>query len=1008
MKPRLNRIALVAWRGISYEEVVLEEDVFVGLTGQSGAGKTTVAMCLAYALLPDRKTMRLLALSSVQDLSQANVDQLAVRIDPEYGFAYVALDIRSRDGSRVIAGIHVAKAESGAVLTPWHLENADENTPLHEYMRTVDGDEEAFVDLHSWRADLARRSVDLRVFRTISEYGELLYDVGILPTSLDDLTDRSLYARLLESTFRGGLSEHVTKKLKDYLLPEASRVPEALTRLQQCASQLSRTKRALADASRHLALLKLVYETAKQLVCAAIWSVHRRHADATQRLTELQQGIASYEAVIAAASPVLNELAATESLLRIQLQQLKSERQSRFNAAQTASAAAQQRVTVEQAKVTSAAQALVAFEAGQKLWSVMSQGRQASNYDELLDAIDQEREQQHAAAADLKSTLARLDAEMELLVDNRASRSAALADRLGGTSIVATAAALSLDESRAVEMQLAGLTEGVVGATLESLSKLTDDPSLPDAFWLLDTIPSPKDLHRVGDWHVLPASVGHVVTSDRRRVVLGEEARRERRTALAHERQARQQQLDGHMARAAELKAQSRAAADNADAIRLYLSHAVQRFALEQQHQDAVQRLADAQAGAREALAAFDALVERYGAEIGRLTEQLAQIDGQRRDAEHRRDEAARRLVEAREEQDAQHEQLGLLASRMDALLSVLGPAQAQLLDASRERDWGDPGSARFGAEQTGRLNVIVNLLRQEREPLADTIATISSEDPVACASLWPALIRMLRDRLPIEVADEPDEDLLQTMQQTRQDLERQLEQHEEDLRVEATCLPSAVAMDVRRQTTRINELNKLASGLEFGNVIGLRFNALPKRELMAALDGVAAQLSLLVKDQDEPVHVLLEKLFREAYGATFDGDALTDYRTYMDVSLQVQRKGAADWEMAANLSGGEAIGGGLAATLMLARSLHQAGPVPPEQFTPIFIADEVQRLSVEGHKVIVDLCRRQGFQMLVTAIELEPAYDCAMYVLHREYKPRERVVMRRAVARPSAAHGSA
>jgi len=1008
MKPRLNKFALVCWRGIDYEEVAFENEVFAGLTGPSGAGKTTAALCLAYALLPDRKSLRLRPLSSVNDPSQADVDQLAVRINREYGFAYVALDIRSRDGSRIVAGIHVAAADSGAVLTGWHLLNADEHTPLQDYLRLVDGNDEAFVDLHDLRAGLARRGVDLRICKSVSEYGEFLYDVGILPAPLSDLTDRALYARLIESTFRGGLSAEVSTRLKDYLLPEALRVPEALSRLQQCAAQLSRTKRTLADARRHLSLLKLVFDTGKQLVCASIWGVQQQREGALERQAILRRSEASCTTTIDGAAPILAELSSIDLLVREQQQQLKTERQGRMAAAQISVTVAQDLVTSTQEAAKVASEALASFDAGEALWTTLRAGREVTDYDELHAAIDRDRQTQADIAAGCRAALGHLDREIASLQSGTDSRSHLLAQRLGGTSLVDAAASLTIEDSRAVEMGLATLTEGVLGASLDGLEALPDDPSLPDSFWLRRELPRSEALRRVGAWHVLEMPQGYVVSSDRRHATLGEKARNARRALLEAAKQPPEQQLRQALARDAELAAQARTAAENVGRIRMFLAHALRRANLEEQHQVALARLSEARNAASEAVKELDALSSQFESRAAQFVERLSQLDVQRREATRRRDDAHAMLIEVRAELVTLDELLESLAALDNGVQQALGSTHAGLVQAAQLRDWGDPTSARFGAEQTGRLGELVNLLRQEGEPLADVVAAVSANDAVGCAALWPVLIRMLRDRLPIEVADEPDESLLDEMQRTRADLEQQLRDHEDELRMEASVLPRSVLVDVRRQMSRIEDLNKLAASVVFGNVIGLQFKAVPKPDLMAALEGVSAQLSLLVTENEVPVHLLLERLFKQVYDASYDGSALMDYRTYMDVRLQVLRKGAKDWELASNLSGGEAIGGGLAATLMLARSLHQAGPVPASQFTPIFIADEVQRLGVEGHKVVVDLCRREGFQMLVTAIELEPAYPCALYALHREYEPRERVVIRRALVHPREGHAGA
>lgn len=1008
MKPKLNRIALVGWRGIEYEEIRFEDEVFAGLTGGSGAGKTTVALCLAYALLPDRKTMSVRPLSSVNDPTQAEVDQLAVRMAGSY--AYVVLDIMSRDGSRVVAGIHAAAVEAGVSLTGWHIRNADGTTPLQDYLRSIEGDKEEFPDLHDLRAILARRSIDLHICRSVAEYGELLYDVGILPTSLAEFSDRTLYAKLIDSTFRGGLSADVTSRLKDYLLPEASRVPEALGRLQQCAAQLSRTKRAVSEAQRTLALLKVVYEKGKQLVCAAIWSVQRQQERAAAEQAQLQQLAASLAQTIEATEPALKELAATEALVKSQQQQLRTERQRRFTEAQTAANAAQTLVTQRSETVTKREEALKAFDTGRRVWETVTHGREHApdTYEDLMVAIGADTAAQHDKAAKARLDLAELDRIIKSMSKDAPSSSAVLAERLGGMRIAESASSLSLEDARATEMALAGLTEGVVGVALDGLASLADEPALPDTFWLCAELPQPESLHQVGAWQVLPLSNGYVVTSQRRPGVLGEAARKQRRAQLEDDKREPQRLLAQAQGEVERLTRLSRTAAEKRSEISAFLADPKGRDRLVRARDDALDALLSAQQKANEAQALLAALSEHYDNEANRLAEQLAGLGRQRAETESRRDDAAKRLVDAKRQLQHEDNTLASLSTVWANLQATLGTAFEALHSAARERDWGDPQSARFGSEQASRQAAVADLLRQEGEAAAGVVSAAAADDPVACASLWPVLIRLLRDRLPIGLADDDDEQLLEQAKQIRDDLLEQLKRHEEDLQGEASVLYRSVFVEVRRQMSRIDELNRLGATIEFGNVVGLRFHATAREELLSTLERVSAQLSLLVDETEEPIHLLLERLFRQVYDVKFDGSALMDYRNYMEVRLQVLRRRATKWEPASNLSGGEAIGGGLAATLILARSLHQMGPVPPTQFTPMFIIDEVHRLDREGHKVIVEMCRREGFQMLVTAIELEPAYPCALYTLHREYDPEERVVMRRAQVKAPDDHAGA
>jgi chromosome condensin MukBEF ATPase and DNA-binding subunit MukB len=98
MVARIDRVALIGWRGCSYLELELDKGTLTGLVGGPGAGKSTIAMCLCFALLPDHRTLNVRPISDVEDSHQAGVDSLAARIDPLVGFGYVVLDVTASNG----------------------------------------------------------------------------------------------------------------------------------------------------------------------------------------------------------------------------------------------------------------------------------------------------------------------------------------------------------------------------------------------------------------------------------------------------------------------------------------------------------------------------------------------------------------------------------------------------------------------------------------------------------------------------------------------------------------------------------------------------------------------------------------------------------------------------------------------------------------------------------------------------------------------------------------------
>jgi chromosome condensin MukBEF ATPase and DNA-binding subunit MukB len=149
----------------------------------------------------------------------------------------------------------------------------------------------------------------------------------------------------------------------------------------------------------------------------------------------------------------------------------------------------------------------------------------------------------------------------------------------------------------------------------------------------------------------------------------------------------------------------------------------------------------------------------------------------------------------------------------------------------------------------------------------------------------------------------------------------------------------------------------------------------------------------MFTKDS-RPIEEALADYFKTQMDLKIEGQDLLDYRTYMDLVLEVRRK-KRDWERASSLSGGESIGCGLAVGLMLARSLAARGEIRVEHLTLLFVVDEVHRLDAMGQRTIIEFGRKEGFQVLVTAAALVPEYKCTLYALSREFIPEERLVIR-------------
>jgi hypothetical protein len=67
---------------------------------------------------------------------------------------------------------------------------------------------------------------------------------------------------------------------------------------------------------------------------------------------------------------------------------------------------------------------------------------------------------------------------------------------------------------------------------------------------------------------------------------------------------------------------------------------------------------------------------------------------------------------------------------------------------------------------------------------------------------------------------------------------------------------------------------------------------------------------------------------------------------------------------------------------------------VKPELITHLFAMDEIHRLDDAGVEMIVNLAKRENFQIIVTAQKITPSYDCTLFNLTRVHNP-DRLIIR-------------
>jgi chromosome partition protein MukB len=256
----------------------------------------------------------------------------------------------------------------------------------------------------------------------------------------------------------------------------------------------------------------------------------------------------------------------------------------------------------------------------------------------------------------------------------------------------------------------------------------------------------------------------------------------------------------------------------------------------------------------------------------------------------------------------------------------------------------------------------------------------------------WIAVRDWLLRRLPTPVA-ELGEPLL-ALARLRTDLsqlEGHLERQETDLRGTSADVARSIDVQLRRAVAQIRRLNHSLDGVSFGSIHGIRvqMERVEKMDqvLRALREGVTQELLF---QSNLPIEEALDEIFRRHAGGRTGGQRLVDYREYLDLHVQIQRRADQGWERVnpSQVSTGEAIGIGAALMMVILaeweRDDHLLRRERRSGSLRFLFLDEANRLSQDNLGVLFDLCQALDLQLLIAAPEVARAEGNTTYRLVR------------------------
>jgi chromosome partition protein MukB len=427
------------------------------------------------------------------------------------------------------------------------------------------------------------------------------------------------------------------------------------------------------------------------------------------------------------------------------------------------------------------------------------------------------------------------------------------------------------------------------------------------------------------------------------------------------------------------------------------------------------------------------AVLDPSEAGLANAVEAVSRLDSQRQFMEIEERNLGAELALARERRERARERVAQADEALDALGKSAEPARAAWQELERRAD--EAGLLRTGITQRfltthagRRSNELFPEAWSKGELLLDRLETARGGQDAAAEvrtivergegepgarylDAWLIVRDWLRRRLPAQVSEV--EEPLEALERLRDHLallEQRVQRQESDLRGASEDVARGIEVQLRKAKAQVRRLNQNLDGVRFGSIAGIRVQMRRVErmdQVLAALREGAVQELLF--QPNLPIEDALDEIFRRYGGGRTGGQKLLDYREYAELTVEILRQSATEWEPASptRLSTGEAIGVGAALMMVILteweRDANLLRPKRSGGSLRFLFLDEANRLSRDNLGVLFDLCENLDLQLLIAAPEVARAEGNTTYRLVRRLtdEGREEVIVsgRRSVA---------
>ena len=351
---------------------------------------------------------------------------------------------------------------------------------------------------------------------------------------------------------------------------------------------------------------------------------------------------------------------------------------------------------------------------------------------------------------------------------------------------------------------------------------------------------------------------------------------------------------------------------------------------------------------------------------------------------------------------------LGKIERELSAAKAAAEPAAArwQALRAHAERalvlhsgessEHDEPRTAlELAAEARSRAELLRDRLAAARggDALARELGEQALDEDDAFLSLWLRVREWLARRVPAQVAQVEDPLLaLERLRGHLTVLEQRLGHQEADLRGASEDVARGIEVQLRRAKAQVRRLNQNLDGVSFGSIAGIRVELRRSAQMEPVLRALAeGSAQELLFQSSLPTEEALSEILRRYGGGRSGGGRVLDYREYLELVVEVQRKADGSWEPAnpTRLSTGEAIGVGAALMMVVLAEWERDANLLRARRGPgslrFLFLDEANRLSQDNLGSLFDLCESLDLQLLIAAPEVARADGNTTYRLIRK-----------------------